>query len=171
MWVFSCTQHQTSSGFCEVSRSFPSNTKSTESGQCSELLTNAICQRTGNYSFCYEFYFSFNVFPCFLKHDNFRLLLVPGHLLDLPFNSQFLFLLSDRWTSQRSKDTPHHFFLCAFALQLTPFLLPGGGSTMVSFYRGEFTKIALCAPILCTACKYERKKQAYLERDPKRSNS
>lgn len=63
---------------------FPNNPKSTESGQCWEALPNAISQRTRNYSFCYDFefflfiFFFLHVFACFLKHENFRLLLVPS---------------------------------------------------------------------------------------------
>lgn len=93
---------QTSSGFYEVSRSFPNVPESTEPGNCWEALTNAIYQRNRNYSFCYDFvffslfFFFLRVFEHSLKHENFRLLLVPGHLLDLPFNSLFLWLFSDR---------------------------------------------------------------------------
>lgn len=92
---------QTSSGFYEVSRSFPNIPESTESSHCWEALTNAICQRNRIFFFRYHFVFTFFffllcVFAHFLKHGNFRLLLVPGQLLDLPFNSLFLWLFSDR---------------------------------------------------------------------------
>lgn len=106
---------------------------STGSGQCRVALTNAIyCSFHYDFDFCFflslSFFFPFVFFSHFLNNEHFRLVLVPGHLLDLPLTSHF-WLVSCRQASQW-----HPLTLCLLTLRCSSL------STVASFCSKEATK-------------------------------